>query len=226
MMNDYKHEDSFDDNEVRGQGVMGFLADVLKPLDDVISEKLVEVNKRLDRCFQGSIARCSCFMILLSMFQSMLTAALVERTEELLWMFVACLLCCMFIGVLFNKFKRHREKKPGDRKRLFWTTLLPCVVIAELMDYIDVAGLFTFDELDVFMLMLLMLLSWASAYTFADTPESKGDDNDSRFCMPPDRQLPEMTKTGEARSHVSAWRVHRKQNVTTTEDGDDDSNQR
>lgn len=136
-------------------------------------------------------------MILLSMFQSMLMIALVKRTEELPWVFAACLLCCIFIGVLFNKFNRHREKKPGDRKRLFWMTLLPCVAMAERMDCIDVAGLFTFDELNVFMLMLLMLPSWASAYVFADTPGSKGDDNDSRIFMSPDRQLPEITGADE-----------------------------
>lgn len=224
-MNDYKHEDSFDDNEVRGQGVMGFLADVLKPLDDMLEEKLGEVNKRLDRCFQRSMAREACAAFVLAITHGMLGRALLERNEELFWMFTACGFCCIFIGVLFNKFKRHREKKPGDRKLLFSISLLACVAIAELMDCIDVAGLFTFDELDVFTLMLMMPVIWASAYAFTDTPESK-DNADSCFYMPPDRQLPEMTKTGEAHSHVSAWRVHRKQNVTTTEDGDDDSNQR
>ena len=197
MLDDYNYRNVPDDNEYRGQGIMGFLADVLEPLDNMIEEKLSEANKRRQRCFQRSIAREVCAEFVMAITYGMLGSAILDRNEKLLWMFTACGFCCIFIGVLFNRFKRHREKKPGDRKRLFWTTLLPCVVIAELMDYIDVAGLFTFEELDVFMLMLLMLLSWVSAYAFVDTPESKGDDNDSRFCMPPDRQLPEITGANE-----------------------------
>lgn len=197
MLDDYNYRNVPDDNEYRGQWIIGFLADVLTPLDNMIEEKLDEVNKWRDRCFQGSTARLVCAAYVLAITHGMLGSALLERNDEPLWMFVACRFCCIFIGVLFNKFKRHHEKKPGDRELLFSINLLACVVIAELMDCIDVAGLFTFDELDVFALILLMPTVCASAYAFVDTPESKGDDNDSRFCMPPDRQLPEITGADE-----------------------------